>query len=224
MAFFGVGISERMNPLSSRIWKVIAQKSDLFITRSPGVVERLNIRESDRIHTMADTVFASDLKFKTCPCENKVAIFIANLEQPGMEKEYQTVVKTWEDVVSALLDKGYLVDLFAFTRGTDDRMASDIAVSFRKREIRVICYKDAFDAIVDLKRYKITISMRFHALVLSLLAEVPTVPIVYGHKTYALAEKSGLSEYVMIWNNFQKEYYGYSNGDRCNGSAAYWHV
>ena len=61
-----------------------------------------------------------------------------------------------------------------------------------------------------MKRYKFTISMRFHALVLSLLAEVPTVPIAYGHKTYSLAEKSGLSEYVMIWNSFQKEYYGYT--------------
>ena len=36
--------------------------------------------------------------------------------------------------------------------------------------------------------------MRFHALVLSLLANVPTVPIAYGEKTYLLAEKSGLSK------------------------------
>lgn len=211
VAFFGVGISERMNPFSSRIWKAIAQKSDLFITRSPGVIEKLNIRASNRIHTMADTVFASDFKFKACPCENRVAIFIANLEQPGTEKEYQTVVKTWQDTVSGLLNKGFLVDLFAFTKKTDDRLASDIVAAFRKRGgVQTIYYEDAFDAIADLKRYKITISMRFHALVLSLLAEIPTVPIAYGHKTYSLAEKSGLSEYVMIWNNFQKEYYGYT--------------
>ena len=211
VAFFGVGISERMNPLSSKLWKAIAQMSDLFITRSPGVIEKLNIRESDRIHTMADTVFASDLRFKTCQCENRVAIFIANLQQPGMEKEYQTVVKTWQDTVLALLNKGFFVDLIAFTKETDDRLASDIVEAFRKRGgVHIICYKDAIDAIEDLKRYKITISMRFHALVLSLLAEIPTVPIAYGHKTYSLAEKSGLSEYVMIWNSFQKEYYGYT--------------
>ena len=133
VAYFGVGISERMNPFSSRIWKAIAQMSDLFITRSPRVIEKLNIRGSDRIHTMADTVFASDLKFGVCPCENKVAIFIANLEQPGMEKEYQTVVKTWQDTVSALLNKGFLVDLFAFTKEMDDRLATDIVAAFRKR-------------------------------------------------------------------------------------------
>ena len=51
--------------------------------------------------------------------------------------------------------------------------------------------------------------MRFHALVLSLLANVPTVPIAYGEKTYLLAEKSGLSKYAIVWNSFQKEYYGY---------------
>lgn len=133
VAFFGVGISERMNPLSSKLWKAIAQMSDLFITRSPGVIEKLNIRESDRIHTMADTVFASDLRFKTCQCENRVAIFIANLQQPGMEKEYQTVVKTWQDTVLALLNKGFFVDLIAFTKETDDRLASDIVEAFRKR-------------------------------------------------------------------------------------------
>ena len=52
--------------------------------------------------------------------------------------------------------------------------------------------------------------MRFHALVLSLLANVPTVPIAYGEKTYLLAEKSGLSKYAIVWNSFQKEYYGYT--------------
>lgn len=56
--------------------------------------------------------------------------------------------------------------------------------------------------------------MRFHALVLSLLAEVPTIPIAYGQKTYLLAQKGGLSEYVLIWNSFQKEYYGHTQDMR----------
>ena len=73
----------------------------------------------------------------------------------------------------------------------------------------VVRYENSLDEVKKLPQYRITVSMRFHALVLSLLAGVPSVPIAYGQKTYSLAAKSGLSEYVMIWNSFQKEYYGY---------------
>lgn len=50
--------------------------------------------------------------------------------------------------------------------------------------------------------------MRFHSLVLSILAGVPAVPIAYGHKTFSLAEMCGLKNYTLIWNTFQDEYYG----------------
>ena len=50
--------------------------------------------------------------------------------------------------------------------------------------------------------------MRFHSLVLSILAGVPAVPIAYGHKTLSLAELCGLKEYALVWNTFQDEYYG----------------
>lgn len=50
--------------------------------------------------------------------------------------------------------------------------------------------------------------MRFHSLVLSILAGVPAVPIAYGHKTFSLAEMCGLKDYTLIWNTFQEEYYG----------------
>ena len=52
------------------------------------------------------------------------------------------------------------------------------------------------------------ICMRFHSLVLSILNDVPAIPIAYGHKTLSLAEKSGLGEYVLVWNVFQSDYYG----------------
>lgn len=50
--------------------------------------------------------------------------------------------------------------------------------------------------------------MRFHSLVLSILAGVPAIPIAYGHKTFSLAEMCGLKNYTLIWNIFQDEYYG----------------
>ena len=211
VAFFGVGISERMGSFSKAIWRATAAISDLFITRSPAVVEKIGCIESPKIHTMADTVFASSMRFKNSCCEDRVGIFVANLEQQGMEDEYKSSVTTWQGVVSELLDRGFAVDLLAFTRGSDDRLISDIAAAFSNRGgVQTIPYENALSAVEGLNRYKITISMRFHALVLSLLANVPTVPIAYGEKTYLLAEKSGLSKYAIVWNSFQKEYYGYT--------------
>ena len=217
VAYFGVGISDRMSFLNRKLWRMIASLSDLFITRSPRVIENLGLSEASKKHTMADTVFASNLPFAEYCKEDRVAVFVANLKQPGMEKEYNTTVETWQEIVSALLDRGLTVDLFAFTKGTDDKLVSDIAKPLLNRGgLHTIFYEDALNSVTELKKYKFTISMRFHALVLSMLAEIPTIPIAYGQKTYSLAQDGGLSEYVLIWNSFQKEYYGHTQDMSAN--------
>lgn len=216
VVYFGVGISDHMSFLSRKLWGMIAFLSDLFITRSPHVIENLGLSEASKKHTMADTVFASNLPFAECCSEDRVAVFVANLKQQGMEKEYNATVKTWQEIVSALLDRGLTVDLFAFTKGTDDKLVSDIATAFIEGGVHTIFYEDALNSVTELKKYKFTISMRFHALVLSMLAEIPTIPIAYGQKTYSLAQKGGLSEYVLIWNSFQKEYYGHTQDMSAN--------
>lgn len=50
--------------------------------------------------------------------------------------------------------------------------------------------------------------MRFHSLVLSVLANVPALPIAYGHKTASLAEACGLGEFLLYWNPAEKNYFG----------------
>ena len=47
-------------------------------------------------------------------------------------------------------------------------------------------------------------------LVLSILNNVPAVPIAYGQKTFSLAEMCNLSKYALVWNTYQSEYYGKS--------------
>ena len=208
--FFGVGISERMGYSSKRLWHSIALLSNLFITRSPGIIEKLDLVESLKIHTMADAVFSSDIKFTKCQQEDRIGIFVANLKQEGMEKAYKFHVQTWQKIILTLLSRGFSVDLFAFTKETDDQLIADIASAFNKCVgVRTIYYENSLEAVKKMQRYKITISMRFHALVLSLLAHVPSVPIAYGQKTFSLALRSGLSEYTLMWNDFQKEYFGY---------------
>ncbi len=210
VVFFGIGISERMSNFSAMLWRRIAMRADLFIPRSENVLKRIGLDETEKIHAMSDTVFASNIaQNQNCEDSNRVVISVANLQQDN-EEIFKDAVGKWIHVVKELLERGFMVDLIAFTKGKDDRMIDAIASSTKivREKVRLIHYNDAVDSVSNWNQYKFAICMRFHSLVLSILTGVPAIPIAYGHKTFALAEKCGLEDYVLIWNNFQDKYYG----------------
>lgn len=57
-----------------------------------------------------------------------MVISIANL-QPDNEKAFMNMTDKWIKVVRTLLDKGFMVDLIAFTKEKDDRMIDTIIFS-----------------------------------------------------------------------------------------------
>lgn len=208
--FFGVGISEKMSDFSVILWKKIVNKSVLFIPRSDKVLKRIGLNESKEVHSMADCVFASDLSFDNAFVEkNKVAISVANIQEDNI-KAFDDSVSNWTNVVNALIKKGIFVDLIAFTKGADDRMIDAILSNIQNNEglVQPIYYKNSTEVVRRWNKYEFVICMRFHSLVLSILNDVPAIPIAYGHKTLSLAEKSGLGEYTLVWNVFQSDYYG----------------
>lgn len=207
--FFGIGISERMSNFSAALWRRMAQRADLFIPRSKKILDRIGLKETNSVHSMADTVFASNMIQRESNVDNnRVIISVANLQSDN-EEAFKDAVRKWIDVVKALLEKGFMVDLIAFTKEKDDRMLDAIISSPQIiGRVQPIYYEDAADAVSSWNQYKLAICMRFHSLVLSILAGVPAVPIAYGHKTFSLAEMCGLKDYMLIWNTFQDEYYG----------------
>ena len=197
--FFGIGISEEMSNFSVVLWKKMARRADLFIPRSMKVLNRMDLKETETIHSMADVVFASELIQKKNSAEsNRVMISVANLKTEN-EETFRESVQKWVEVV-----------LIAFTKRRDDEMIKAIMSSPKISQggVRPIYYKEAVNAVSNWNQYKFAICMRFHSLVLSILAGVPAVPIAYGHKTFSLAEMCGLRDYTLIWNAFQEEYYG----------------
>ena len=212
VAFFGIGISEKMSRFSAFLWRRMARRADLFLPRSEKVLERLGLTETNKIHAMADCVFASDTIQGTAPIDsNIVAVSVANFRS-GDQSAVQDAVTKWVDVVKMLLAKGYRVDLIAFSKGSDDEMVDAIAASPQlvgMGKIRPIHYSDITNVVIDnWSQYKFAICMRFHSLVLSVLNGVPALPIAYGHKTFALAKKCGLADYTLVWNTYQSEYFG----------------
>lgn len=208
--FFGIGISEDMSSMSALLWRKMAKTADLFIPRSEKILKRLGLRESKKIHSMADCVFASEVASETEFVEkNRVAISIANIQNDN-KKAFEDSVSKWSEVIQKLIKKGFSVDLIAFSKGADDRMVDAILSNLKnfRGEVQPIYYRNAANAVSGWNKYKFAICMRFHSLVLSILNGVPAIPVAYGHKTLSLAEKCGLGDYTLVWNVFQSEYYG----------------
>lgn len=200
-----------MGDLSAVLWRRMAKTADLFITRSENVLERLKLIESEKIHAMADCVFASEVANETeYPEENRVVISVANLQNDN-QKAFDDTVEKWSEVVKKLINKGFSVDLIAFTKGADDKMIDAILSNLKNcvcGGVQPVYYSQATNAVSSWNRYKFAICMRFHSLVLSILNDVPAIPIAYGHKTFSLAEKCGLNDYLLVWNTYQSEYFG----------------
>lgn len=102
------------------------KNSRFFILRSENVLKRLELEKSEKIHAMADCVFASKMANEVKHTEkNKVAISVANLQSDN-QTIFNDTVEKWSDVVKKLLMKGFSVDLIAFTKGADDKMIDAI--------------------------------------------------------------------------------------------------
>lgn len=206
--FWGIGISEKISKLSAILWKNIIKNTDLFITRNKSFLMKLGHTENKKIHSMSDTVFSLKLNLKKKDESPIIGISCANLKKEK-DKAFKENVKIWIDTIEELLHKGFSVELLAFTKGQDDVMIKTIKNNFYdNNKVVLVCYNEINDIIGDWGKYTMIIGMRFHSCILSIIAGVPFLPIAYGHKTYSLAKDTGLEEYTLIWNSFQKEYYG----------------
>lgn len=213
VVFFGIGISKRVDWISRLLWRRIIRRCDLFFTRSDGFLGTVDVDESDTIQTIADVAFASAItKPSVDACAKKrVGIAVANLFAEDDSKQYENSVSVWSKVCKSLTESGYIVDLIAFTKGKDDMMINDIIRNLPENiggGVRRVYYNEVSDAVAKWNQYEQAICMRFHSLVLSILANVPALPIAYGHKTASLAEDCALGDYLLYWNPAEKNYFG----------------
>ena len=213
--FWGAGISDDISWFDKVLWRRIVSLSDLFLTRSDHFFSALNIVEDHKKRTIADCVFSkTDLFRNNDLIDNQkiIGIAIANIWGDTNPSDYHNAVNIFIDVCKTLLDRGYCIDLIAFTKGRDDIMADTIKqgllIHYESDRIRVIHLQEINQALDRWKSYEQVICMRFHAFVLSILANVPALPIAYGKKTSNLAEACGLSDYIIYWNTATALYFG----------------
>nr|WP_294682095.1 polysaccharide pyruvyl transferase family protein [uncultured Anaerotignum sp.] len=208
--FLGIGISERMSNFSAKLWKEIIRKSNLFLTRSPNSLQTIGIVNSATAHTTSDLAFASNIQFKKNDKSNRAIVSVANLYSGKGSSSFQESVNVWAKIIQNIISRGYDVDIATFTKGSDEELACTIIhkLSTLKNHVQLIDYSSLLHSLDRWGKYDFSVCMRFHSLVLSILAGTPPFAIAYGHKTFSLAKSSGLEDYTLIWNNFQSEYYG----------------
>lgn len=128
IVFFGIGVAPRMNKFNAILWRSMIKRSELFMTRSDGLIEAVGLKENARIQTMVDAAFASRaVKSSNQKSfdQKKIGIAVANISD-GIEKDYKELIDTWSKTVNHLVRQGFNVDLIAFTKGADDMLIHDI--------------------------------------------------------------------------------------------------
>ena len=217
ICFLGIGISAEVDWLSKRMWQVIIKCSDLFFTRSDGFLKACGIEQSDTIKEIPDIAFASEMAnyLKTTSRYNikhTIGIAVANI-CGNSDILYKQTVEIWKNVCSFLLDEGYSIDLIGFTKKKDDKLINDIYNSLKipieqADRLNIINYERIEEAINSWGNYEFTICNRFHSLVLSVIFNVPSLPIAYGTKTACLAQNASLDKYLLYWNQSDSRYLG----------------
>lgn len=206
--FYGIGISEALSIQSSILWHGIVSMSNMFLTRNPKFFSRIHYRETRDKHVMPDAVFGS-VDYSECVIyENRAIVAVANLSNNKETEGYIQSVKIWKEIVSFIVEKGFSVDLIAFTSGNDETLVTDIVEGLNIEEVKEIKYCDAQNTIRHWNEYSFAVCMRFHALVLSIIADCPAISLAYGQKTINLAEQCNLEDYLLKWNPYNKDYFG----------------
>lgn len=195
VGYYFFGANTDVNAVEAFLWRRIAKTANCFVVRDSALLPSISMSEDDRIVSSEDLLFGADLYTGSqhdSVGSGKVAVAFANLYK-SEEAGYEDFFSACREIVGEIVSDGYLVDLFSFTSGSDERLNSELASLFPNR-VTYLSYESSLGRIDELSAYVCVVGMRFHSCVLAAKAGVPIIPISYSHKTTALANELGLSD------------------------------
>lgn len=204
VAYFGLGVGGEQGGPSRLCWRAIARRSNLFVARDPLIFDLAGIGQDERRYASDDVVFALEAESALAREPGRVGVALANLFAKG-EAGYASFLGSCVDLVKGLRQRGYTVDLLVFSEEADRQLALDI--SQQCTSLPIVEKDSIYLQPSIMGAYSAVVGMRFHAVVLSLLADTPVVPVAYSHKTETLAQRFGLGRRLSFYCKSKAEYY-----------------
>lgn len=210
----GVGVEEKnLLRKSNRFWlEILTRMVDSFTIRE------LKLREDDEIKPIksekyiqptADIVFSRFVK-KLQKENKRFNIFLADIFDifPDLDKE--VFEKEIVEIVQQIISMGYEVYLIPFTNTKDQKFDDMICGKVNSKHCHSIEYSKDIDKITDeIAKGQFSLCMRFHAIVLSTIYDIPMCSISYGDKSSKLMARINMKEYNIDFgdnNGIQKKY------------------
>lgn len=210
----GVGVEEKnLLRKSNRFWLE-------FLTRMVNrfTVRELQLRENEKIKPIksekniqptADIVFSRSVN-KLQQENKRFNIFLADIFDifPDLDKE--TFQEEMMEVIRQIINMGYDVYMIPFTNTKDQKFNDEICEKVNSVRCHSIKYsKDLDEMTKEIAKGHFSLCMRFHAIVLSVIYEIPMCSISYGDKSSKLMDRINMKKYNMDFgdnNGLQKNY------------------
>lgn len=208
IAYFLIGANAKQDFVSRMFWQFIEHMSALFVPRDSDLIEATNIVQSATTYPASDAVLSIEpgAFFEKHISDKAVAFCFANLFEEKNES-YSSFVSSCTEIIESAACADNSVSLLSFTDGADEILNRDIAER-ADCSVKVLDYEQTLREIKSLHDYRLVVGMRFHACVLSILAQVAVVPISYSSKTDRLMRDCGMKEHLSYYCKDTAAYYG----------------
>lgn len=186
----------------------LIKNADAFSLRSSNYLQCKNLYK-DKIIDSADVIF-SNKKLRDIKIEknNKlITVSLANIFSRKQTKQKEKFVLEITHFLMSILNEGYNINLISFTDERDNLLNAEICNIVNDSRVQCIAYKNPYDTFRELSKGKICVAMRYHAFIMSLIANIPSVTISYGDKTNDLLRRMDLLEYSMKYGVSTNEYF-----------------
>lgn len=208
--FIGLGVGGKQTRVDLLAWKAILSMSEGAYFRDDILLQQMKVKDTQRVAAMPDIVFSYN-RDRCLPAADKipgtVCVSLANIfgEQQDHRRAF---VKEIAAFLQNLMEQGYRIRLFAFTKQSDEQMNREVCELLDSDRCESILYSDQDEMLADFLSAEYIIAMRFHACVLATIAGTPFLSISYSHKTQALCESFGLENYMLKFCCARNVYYG----------------
>ena len=210
----GGGVEEKnLLKRSNRFWlEVLTRMVDRFTVRE------LKLRENDKIKSIksekyiqptADIVFSRSAE-KIQQENKRFNVFLADIFNifPDLNKEI--FEKEMVEIIGQIINMGYEVYLIPFTNTKDQKFNDMICERVNSSHCHSIKYSKDIDKMTEeIAKGHFSLCMRFHAIVVSAIYDIPMCSISYGDKSSKLMDRINMKKYNIDFgdnNGIQKDY------------------